>query len=203
MAKVAPLAALVLAASMFAYPQLASASGVGGMARGLKSTPAIQYILGRSPTLAPFAHVVFCMRLPGECGSGSGPAVATVDAKWMTILKSTNDAVNHSIRPVNDAPTNVSGFSDDWELAPTSGDCEDYAITKRHQLIAQGWPARSLRLAVVRTSWGEGHAVLVVKTSEGDLVLDNLTSAIKPFQKSGLRFLKIQSEDNPRMWLAL
>lgn len=86
---------------------------------------------------------------------------------------------------------------------PVSGDCEDYAITKRHKLIAQGWPIRSLRLAVARTAWGEGHAVLVVKTSDGDLVLDNLTSAIKPFQKSGLRFLKIQSEDNPRMWFAL
>lgn len=116
MTKVTTLAALVLAASVFACPQLASASGIGGMARGLKSSPAIQYILGRGPTLAPFAHVVFCMRLPGECGKGSGPAVAKVDAKWMAILQSTNDTVNHSIHPKNDAPTNVSGFDDDWEL---------------------------------------------------------------------------------------
>jgi predicted transglutaminase-like cysteine proteinase len=126
-----------------------------------------------------------------------------INANQMTVLRSTNDAVNRAIRPKSDAAGKGSGFGDDWELMPASGDCEDYAISKRHRLIAEGWPVRSLRLAVVKTAWGEGHAVLVVKTNEGDLVLDNLTSEIKPFQRSGLRFLKIQSEDNPRMWLAL
>lgn len=201
MRSIASLAAAALAAVVFATPQMAFAIGAGGLAHGLKSSPVIKYVVARGPTLAPFAHVVFCMRLPGECQKADGADVADADAKNMAVLSSVNEAVNRAIRPKYD--TVSSGTGDDWELSPTSGDCEDYAITKRHQLISQGWPARSLRLAVVKTSWGEGHAVLVVKTSEGDLVLDNLTSAIKPFQKTGLRFLKIQSDDNPRMWLAL
>lgn len=201
MRSITSLAAAALATVVFATPQMALAIGVGGLAHGLKSSPAIQYVVARGPTLAPFAHVMFCVRQPGECQESDGAAVAEVDAKNMAVLSSVNRAVNRAIRPKNDVARDGSG--DDWELSPASGDCEDYAITKRHQLIAQGWPARSLRLAVVKTSWGEGHAVLVVKTSEGDLVLDNLTGAIKPFQKTGLRFLKIQSDENPRMWLEL
>lgn len=203
MTRIASLAAFVFTAAVLMGPQSALASGAAGMAHGLKSTPVIRHLIGRTPALAPFAHVIFCMRNPNECDSGPGPAVVEINARQMTVLKSANDAVNRAIRPRQDAPGNISGFDDDWELMPASGDCEDYAITKRHRLIAEGWPVRSLRLAVVKTAWGEGHAVLVVKTNEGDLVLDNLTSEIKPFQRSGLRFLKIQSEDNPRMWLAL
>jgi predicted transglutaminase-like cysteine proteinase len=45
---------------------------------------------------------------------------------------------------------------------PSSGDCNDYAVTRRHDLIARGWPARSLLLAEVITSWGEHHLVVVV-----------------------------------------
>lgn len=203
MNKTRRLAGLALAASLLINLQPSYASGVGGLARGLKTAPGVQYIAGSKPTLAPFAHVVFCMRLPTECENSNGPAVAKMDAERMTMLRSTNSAVNRSIRPKSDARDRQTGFGDDWELAPVSGDCEDYAITKRHRLISAGWPAGSLRLAVVRTTWGEAHAVLVVKTSEGDLVLDSLTNSIKPFQKSGLRFLKIQSDDNPRLWLEL
>jgi len=43
----------------------------------------------------------------------------------------------------------------------------------------------------------------VVKTSKGDLVLDNRTSAIRPWKNTDLRWVKIQSPDNPRLWLAI
>ncbi len=41
------------------------------------------------------------------------------------------------------------------------GNCHDYAVTKRHELIRQGWPAASLRLAVAYTPSGIGHLVVV------------------------------------------
>lgn len=179
----------------------ATAAGVGGLARGFKSSPVIRYLNGKGPTLAPFAHVVFCLKLPTECEKGTGPVVAPLDQNQLRLLKQANAEVNRQIRPRNDSKT--TGFGDEWSLSPQSGDCEDYAITKRHRLIAAGWPSRSLRLAVAKTPWGEGHAVLIVKTDEGDLVLDNRTDAIKPFQNSDLRFLKIQSNDNPKMWFDL
>ncbi|RYG94519.1 MAG: hypothetical protein EON58_16080 [Alphaproteobacteria bacterium] len=51
-----------------------------------------------------------------------------------------------------------------------------------------------------RTPSGEGHAVLVVKTTDGDLVLDNHYNKITPFNRTSLDWLKIQSGDNPRLW---
>jgi len=80
------------------------------------------------------------------------------------------------------------------------GDCEDFALTKRKKLIEMGWSSRSLRIAVALTGRGEGHAVLIAKTSEGDLVLDNRTSAIKDWRRTDLQLVMLQSKDNPQQW---
>jgi predicted transglutaminase-like cysteine proteinase len=60
------------------------------------------------------------------------------------------------------------------------GDCNDYAVTKRHMLLQRGLPAKALRLSAVRTGSGTGHLVLLAVTSKGELVLDKLTDAILP-----------------------
>ncbi len=45
--------------------------------------------------------------------------------------------------------------------------------------------------------------MLVVRTSEGDLVLDNRTGAVRSWARTGLQWVKIQSAENPKAWLAL
>jgi predicted transglutaminase-like cysteine proteinase len=57
-----------------------------------------------------------------------------------------------------------------------------------------------LRLAVVKTASGVGHLVLVVVTIKGDLVLDNLTEAIRPWQNTDYQWLKIQSASDAHYW---
>ncbi|WP_236759154.1 transglutaminase-like cysteine peptidase, partial [Agrobacterium tumefaciens] len=79
----------------------------------------------------------------------------------------------------------------------------DYAVTKRQRLLRAGWPSGALRIATARTSTGIGHAVLVVSTSQGDLVLDNRTNVVKPWKAVDLKWIKIQSHENPRVWLKL
>ena len=106
--------------------------------------------------------------------------------------------VDLAIRPT--AKTYGSNLDDGWTIAPVSGDCNDYAVTKRHELIESGLPSRALRLAVVKTGSGIGHLVLVIKTTRGDLVLDNLTEAIRPWQRSGYHWLKIQSSADAKYW---
>ena len=54
-----------------------------------------------------------------------------------------------------------------------AGDCEDYALAKRSALLAAGVDHSSLRLATCTVETGEGHAVLVVTTDQGQFVLDN------------------------------
>lgn len=70
------------------------------------------------------------------------------------------------------------GKSDYWETPVEflryGGDCEDFAIAKYVSLRALGVPDRSMRIAIVRdTEKGIPHAVLIVYTEKGPMVLDN------------------------------
>jgi len=140
----------------------------------------------------PLGYKLMCLKHPEEC-KGGGKSKVIADAAIMATLKRVNASVNRSIRPRND------GAADVWTVGASAGDCEDYVLTKRRQLIRAGLPASSLRIAHVKTRRGQDHAVLVVRTSKGDLVLDNLTSAIKPMSQTGHRVISMQSA-NPRKW---
>ncbi|WP_181699018.1 transglutaminase-like cysteine peptidase [Chthonobacter albigriseus] len=156
----------------------------------------------KKATLAPMAYVIFCSKNPGECARTGGSAdVVSLDDGMVALLDQVNRDVNKSIRPKADRPKGP--MKDIWSLAPREGDCEDFAITKRHRLMAQGIPSSALLLAVARTSDGEGHAVLVVRTSDGDVVLDNRTSRIRPWREAGLSWVKMQSPEDPRRWVSL
>ncbi|MBW9055949.1 transglutaminase-like cysteine peptidase [Rhizobium mesosinicum] len=192
------LIATVALASLFAV-QTAEAAGPGGFARALKTAPAISYISEKRRTSAPFAHVMFCAQNPDECAAGGGASEIFLSPFADKQLRAVNASVNRSIRPVNDRPDQ----GDVWQVNVKSGDCEDFALTKRDHLIAMGWSAKALRIAVTKTPAGEGHAVLVVKTDQGDLVLDNRSNAIKGWKDTDLRWLMIQSGDNPRVWYQL
>lgn len=175
-------------------PSFALAFGLGGATREKSEGIDELFLQERNRTAAPFAHVMFCYKSPTECASSSEPGVVQLTAAKQRELQTVNRSVNRLIRPMNDRG------SDQWQVAPTAGDCEDYALTKRHMLIKAGWPASALRLAVAHTAWGEGHMVLVVRTSKGDLVLDNLTSSVRHWRKTGLRWEMIQSSSDPRNW---
>ena len=66
------------------------------------------------------------------------------------------------------------GISEFWQniLITGKGDCEDYAIAKQQLLIEQGIPHETLGIATAYTKRGY-HAVLVVSTDKGHIILDN------------------------------
>lgn len=150
------------------------------------------------PSLAPFAHVRFCLANPEQCIDTGGADAVKLSAQRRTDLSRVNSQVNRSIRPMNDSVN-----QDVWTMDVDSGDCEDYALTKRKRLLQLGWSSRALRIAIAHTRNGEGHAVLVVKTTSGDIVLDNRFDAIKDWRNTDLRWVKIQSGKNPKRWLDL
>ena len=76
-------------------------------------------------------------------------------------------------------------------MAPDRGDCNDYAVTKRHELLKSGLPSSALRLSVTKTATGIGHRVLVVATIKGVLFMDRLADAIQPWQSTDYQWLKI------------
>jgi predicted transglutaminase-like cysteine proteinase len=152
-----------------------------------------------SPTLAPFQHVRFCLRYPSDCKSNPQEN-ESIDLNVVTLalLKHVNHEVNTAIAPT--AKGYGSNLEDGWTISPGMGDCNDYAVTKRHELLESGLPSKALRLSVVKTSSGIGHLVLVVITKTGDIVLDNLTEAIRPWQSTDYHWLKIQSATDAKLW---
>jgi predicted transglutaminase-like cysteine proteinase len=96
------------------------------------------------------------------------------------------------------------GRAEYWTI-PTDGrgDCDDYAVTKRAQLIAAGIPASALRLAVAVTPRSVRHAVLTVATDRGDYILDSLYDEIVPWHAPGYTWLMRQMPDNARSWESL
>jgi predicted transglutaminase-like cysteine proteinase len=152
-----------------------------------------------SPTLAPFQHVRFCLRYPSDCKSDSTENERIeLNAETSELLKRINHSVNLSI--ISTPKSYGSNLQDGWMIAPDMGDCNDYAVTKRHQLLESGLPSRALRLSVVKTASGIGHLVLVVVTTKGDVVMDNLTEAIRPWLSTDYQWLKIQSASDAKFW---
>lgn len=174
----------------------AFATGPASVARNLGLS--VSRMAEGQPTLAPFAHVQFCVLNPDQCSDTGGDSIVELSAQRRAQLTKVNAQINRAIRPVND-----NGTQDIWNTDVASGDCEDYVLTKRKRLLRMGWSSRALRVAVAYTRGGEGHAVLVVKTTDGDLVLDNRFDTIKDWRSTDLHWVKIQSGKNPKLWADL
>src|ERR1700681_1712483 len=175
------------------------AGSVDARSRSPQDSNSLTPIVDASPALAPFQHVRFCLRYPSDCKSNpTENERIDLDAQTTELLKRVNQSVNMSIIP---APKSYGpNLGDGWRIAPEMGDCNDYAVTKRHELIENGLPSRALRLSVVKTASGIGHLVLVIVTTKGDIVMDDLTEAIRPWQSTDYHWLKIQSATDSRFW---
>lgn len=190
------IAALALLSVVCLAPRAhAGFVGLPNMLRGQ-----LQKIALGGPTLAPFAHTRFCMQYPGDCATSHNhfrPGPIALDETRFSELRDVNHEVNKTIR----FERNADGLAGErWLIGPDRGDCNDYAVTKRHALIARGWPAHALLLAEVVTTWGEHHLVLVVRTKKGDLVADSIAQDIRPWTKSPYQWVRIQSPKTPTFW---
>jgi predicted transglutaminase-like cysteine proteinase len=58
-------------------------------------------------------------------------------------------------------------------------------------------------MAVVRERNGAGHAVLMVRTDRGDLILDNQEGSVKVWNETPYQFVKRQSQANAGEWVQI
>ncbi|MDR7115020.1 transglutaminase-like cysteine peptidase [Caulobacter sp. BE254] len=117
-------------------------------------------------------------------------------------LERINTQINRSIRRSDDYA--AYGRADYWAAGVDHvkrGDCEDYALAKRRALIDAGAPGEALSIAIVRTFHGEMHAVLLVATNEGEVVLDNLSPWIVPWNEAPYQWLDRQAPGAPTKWV--
>jgi predicted transglutaminase-like cysteine proteinase len=145
----------------------------------------------------PAGYLALCQSSPrlcnlGKAGKTRGPEIARLTPARFRELQDVTSAVNRSMQAVEDRAR--FGTADRWTVGGPVGDCEDFAITKRKLLMARGWPAASVLVAIVSLR-GAQHAVLVARTDGGDFVLDNLNSSVTPWRNTSYVWQKIQGPD--------
>ncbi|MFC7292951.1 transglutaminase-like cysteine peptidase [Hirschia litorea] len=117
-----------------------------------------------------------------------------------------NANINKRIWPSTDTIT--YGADDKWAMPLTypgqdvgaRGDCEDYVLEKRRKLELLGVDRKSLPIAVVKNTRVGIHAVLLVRTSQGDIVLDNLNSNPVFVDETDYEFVALQASSSLHDW---
>lgn len=150
----------------------------------------------------PIGHWEFCQNNPDECLADRSAAIPVklTPALWKLVLE-VNAFANASIEPQTDFE--MWGREEVWSYPLGAGDCEDYVLEKRRELINVGVPASALLVTVVRQPNGDGHAVLTLRTDRGDFILDNLEARVLRWSETDYTFLKRQSERSAGVWVTI
>lgn len=151
-------------------------------------------------TSIPVGHAEFCKARPAECRPHADlvAVVPLTEGLWQQLL-TVNATINQTVAPVTDQ--DLYQVSEFWTYPNGYGDCEDYALAKRRDLINAGWPASALLMTVVKQANGDGHAVLMVRTDRGDLVLDNQVGSVDLWSQTPYKFIKRQSQADAGQWV--
>jgi len=185
------------------------------LAVALTSTSVAAFEFSHATSQRPRGFAYYCASEAGgrdsACGQGgmrrASLAMPTVkmDDERRRLLRQVNQAVNAALiyddsRPdVWRAHLPLGGPRADGQikLNPFKGACGDAQVTKLQMLLALGFPREAMRLTVVKAAMvPDHHLVLVVRTSDGDLVLDNEDDRVLPVQSSALgRYAWIAQED--------
>ena len=159
--------------------------------------------------LAPsaFDWVIPWPRLSSEMGlvpageqASARPGGAS--ANWRHLLARVNARVNARVYQQSDLAT--YGVPEMWRpsgIAPGAvGDCEDLALEKRVELLAENFPAERLFLAVVYRGDVGLHTVLVARLDDGDVVLDSRVDFIAAWPSAGYNWVSIEVPGRPEEW---
>jgi predicted transglutaminase-like cysteine proteinase len=144
----------------------------------------------------------FCERNPAECAiNPAEPATIQLDQRVSNAIVAINKQVNAAVSPQEDIQH--WGVIDRWDYPDDGyGDCEDYQLLKRRLLVEAGLPRRALRMVVVLDELGQGHAVMAVRTDQGDFILDNKRDAVLPWHQTGYVYIKSEG-DQSLAWVTL
>jgi len=151
-----------------------------------------------TPAIPPAGFLGFCAKHLSECLSRSQePATVELTDERSQAIEAVQASINASITPRVD-PAHVWDYSTDG-----TGDCNKYALTKRRELLAHGFPRGAVLLATATTERGEGHLVVVVRTDRGDLVLDNRVQHVVDWSALPYHWVSVQSQQSPVRWVSI
>ncbi|WP_417690005.1 transglutaminase-like cysteine peptidase [Roseibium sp.] len=185
----------LLSAALIALTSLALSSAAS-------AAPARFMAMGTS-VKAPLGHIQFCEENRTACRGKNGTPVVVklTEQRWQELID-LNDRINRAIRPVTDEV--LFGKLEYWTYPNGgAGDCEEYVLEKQRALIAAGWPRSALLITVAKDIKNAGHAVLTVRTDQGDMILDNQIEAVLPWYSTPYRYIKRQSTEHPAKWTGI
>ncbi|WP_227268680.1 transglutaminase-like cysteine peptidase [Roseobacter weihaiensis] len=180
--------AVGMCASLLTVPS-ASAAGAQGA-----------HLVAKRSVTAPAGFDGICARYTWVC-TASGKTQLSPGATFDLATK-VNRQVNRQVREIEDQ--RQYGKEEHWAL-PTryGGDCEDLVLLKKKMLVERGVKSENLLIATVLDKRLNSHAVLVLRTTTGDVILDNLTNRILPWHETGYTFLKVQNPKVLSKWHAI
>lgn len=178
------------------------AAAAAGFSRQPETQDARHFTVSHGKTLAPVGFVDFCARHPEDCRSeGRGALRLAMSGERWRMVHQLNSFVNGKVAPMSDAE--LYGEAEHWAYPSGAGDCEDYVLLKKRYLERLGFARSALLITVVLDERNEGHAVLTLRTDEGDFVLDNRRNDIRRWNDLDYAYLKRQSDRDPREWVSL
>jgi predicted transglutaminase-like cysteine proteinase len=147
---------------------------------------------------APAGFNGTCSKYAWACSSAAGRRQFG-HQELINLADEINRAVNREI--VSKTDLDNYGVREKWTLPYNGyGDCEDYALLKMKRLIDAGVAPRDLFLSTVVGRTDEVHIVLVLRTAQGDYILDNLTNRMSHWSSTNYTFIKKQDPQRPSRW---
>lgn len=164
---------------------------------GTAAAQAEAFLPNKGNIAAPSGAREICSTYNWACAFSN--AAPLVD---LSQLNKVNRKVNRAVRSISDEAQYRR--ADHWTLpSRRGGDCEDFALLKKRELVKLGYSPQNLMLTTVLDRRGNSHAVLIARTEQGDFVIDNLNNNIRPWQGTGYTFLRMQDPKSPKRWIRL
>lgn len=158
------------------------------------------FLVSKGSASAPGGFSGLCSKYKWACASAMNSGMSS--GASLRLAKAVNDEVNRKTRSIEDRAQ--YGREEYWTLpSARGGDCEDFALLKKKRLVERGVGSNSLLIATVLDRRLQSHAVLVIRTAQGDFVLDNLNKNILRWNETGYTFLKMQNPNSLGNWDAV
>jgi len=137
-------------------------------------------------THPPYAS--FCERFPDHCDLSGPTEIEYTEAVARNLLL-VNTSANRSIS-CEMSDRELFGFEEFWTYPIEGlGDCEDIAIFKREELVKRGLPRGAMTIAIVHhRKEMHAHAVLLVETTVGTLLLNSVSNEVLLWHKAPYNF---------------
>lgn len=147
--------------------------------------------------IIPTGYISLCKERPPFCVRDRAQVSHTLpyatNPMTLQILQRVNTKWNARIKAVVDN-------GEHWTGSTLQGDCEEFAIAKRNDLLSRNFLPSQVLLVRVLDKEGAGHLITAVRTDVGIYILDNLYANILTFEESGYVLTSRQREDNPHEW---